>query len=137
MSYTTTPARLIPGQEAWRWRVLRASSPRERVHGRDVRRLFRTVHVRCVCGDERVVFERDVLAGRSKGCGSAACRHEHEHEVQMQIERALQQRLDELLRDARRRLEQSRALGKSAGIELAQIAALEFTKTALGDRGTQ
>ena len=56
-----------------RWRVLGEASPALRHHtGRLYMR--KRVRVRCVCGHEQVVFECDILAGRTHGCKSDKCR---------------------------------------------------------------
>ena len=73
----------VPGT---RWTILRRMAPAQRQRGR---LLWQHRHLcRCVCGDIRVVWEFDLLTGRSTGCSSAACRHDHQRrEAMTEIER--------------------------------------------------
>jgi len=55
-----------------RWRVIREVTPAKRYPSS--RQRNRRLLVRCTCGVERVVFECDMLAGRTHGCRSDKCR---------------------------------------------------------------
>lgn len=55
-----------------RWRVLREVAAEKRTPSSIQR--HRRLFVRCSCGHEQVVFECDILAGRTHGCKSDKCR---------------------------------------------------------------
>jgi hypothetical protein len=56
---------------AGRWKVVRRSSPQAR---RQWSGVIAAHLCRCTCGAERVVLDRDLKLGRSKGCQSRKCR---------------------------------------------------------------
>ena len=84
------PPKVRPGDTAWRWRIVRQATPEQRATGAKRGRPIyqRRVRVRCVCGHEDIVWEKDVITARSRGCRSKECMSVYGQEVTVQVRRA-------------------------------------------------
>lgn len=82
------PSKVTRGARFWRWTVVRHASPEKREVRPGHLVYQRRVVVRCVCGVERALFERQVTLGRSTGCASATCRRAYDGAIMSKIEQS-------------------------------------------------
>lgn len=97
---------IVPGT---RWLVVRHATPAQRNVGRPLWQA--RVVVRCVCGTQRIVWEWDLVHGRSRGCPSAACRRvsARSEVVMAAVDKAIEEQLASLVSEREQRRERIRA----------------------------